>query len=160
MGLAEFLARCVNIHLVSGFSIHHLEQPHVGQLFGARIIDLYGDDIMLTVGDLHLFGEIFPVIEVTDDKRGAVTLHYACEIGSSHANVRARTFRMEIEHLSDDIQDMLAAILRRNIFLNTVGEEDHADLVVVLDGREGDRRRNLSGQLPFHLLCRTEVERS
>ena len=67
---------------------------------------------------------------------------------------------MEVKHLADDVKDVLTSILWRNILLDAVGEEDDTDLVVVLNGREGDRSGDLCGQLTLHLLCRTEVQRS
>ena len=159
MGLAQFLARCVDIHLVSGLSVHHLEQSHVGQFFGTRIIDLNSHHIVFAVGNLHLFGEVFAVVEVTDDEGSAVAFHHAGEVGRGHPDVRACALRMEVEHLTDDVKDMLASILWRNILLYTVGEEDDTDLVIVLNGRESDRRSDFCSQLALHLLRSTEVQR-
>ena len=53
-----------------------------------------------------------------------------------------------------------AALLRRDEFLNLIGEEDDADLVVVLNGREGERGGNLGEHLTFRLVDGTEVETS
>ena len=55
---------------------------------------------------------------------------------------------------------MLAALLGRNVFLNAVREECHADLVVILDGREGDGGGNLGHHVALHLALRTEVQRA
>ena len=68
--------------------------------------------------------------------------------------------RMEVEHLPDDIQDMLAAFLRWNVLLYPVGKEDDADLIVVLDSRESECSSNLRCHISLRLTHGTEIERA
>ena len=55
---------------------------------------------------------------------------------------------------------MLTTFLRRDVLLDLVGEEDHTDLVVVLDGTERQGSRNLRHHLLLHLVLRTELQGS
>ena len=55
---------------------------------------------------------------------------------------------------------MLAALLWRDIFLNPVRKEYHANLVIVLYGAESQRGSNLGNHLALQLTRRTEVERT
>ena len=55
---------------------------------------------------------------------------------------------------------MFPAFLGWNIFLYLVGEEDDADLVVILDGTEGEGSGNLRHHVALGLHLGTEVERT
>ena len=57
MSLAQLLARSVDISLVAGFGITHLEQSYIGQLFGTRVIDLYRGDVVFLAGYLQLLSK-------------------------------------------------------------------------------------------------------
>ena len=54
---------------------------------------------------------------------------------------------------------MLSSLLRRNVLLYAIREEDDTYLVIVLNGTEGECGSNLSSQIALHLLHRTEIER-
>ena len=55
---------------------------------------------------------------------------------------------------------MLAAFLRRYILLHLVRKEDDANLIVVLDGREGDGGSYLGHHVTLHLHLRTKIQRA
>ena len=67
---------------------------------------------------------------------------------------------MIIKHLTDNIQDMLTTFLGRDVFLNLIGEKHNTNLIVVLNGAEGDGGSNLRYHITFHLLLGTEIERT
>ena len=52
---------------------------------------------------------------------------------------------------------MCAPLLRGDEFLNCVGEENKANLVIVLDGRKRQNGTNLCSDFVLELLCRTEL---
>ena len=55
---------------------------------------------------------------------------------------------------------MLTPLLGRDIFFNPVREEHHPDLIVILDGTEGNRGSNLGHHVTFHLFLCTKIQRS
>ncbi len=75
------------------------------------------------------------------------------------ADVRAPTLGPVIEELPEDPQDVATALAGRHELLDPVGEDDEPDLVVVLDGAEGEEGADLHGQLPLHPLAGAEVSR-
>ena len=103
MSLSQLFARSINQHFMSGFCIKHSQEPHIRQFFCARIIDLYGNHIVLTVGYFHFTKKIFPIIEITNNERSTATLHHSCQISSDHGNVCMLTFRMEIKKFTNNI---------------------------------------------------------
>ena len=159
MSHSQFLRTCINIHFVSGFCVHHLEQSYVRQHLGTRVVNLDGYYIMLLVGNLQLMLKILMIVEVADYESRAVAFHHAGEIFQGAADVGTLALRLEVEHFSDDIENMFSSFLRRNVLLDTVREEDDTYLVIVLNGTEGECGSNLSSQIALHLLHRTEIER-
>ena len=67
---------------------------------------------------------------------------------------------MEVQHLTDDVQDVLASLLGWNVFLYLVGEEHHPNFVVVLNGTESDCGGYLRHHVALQLSLRAEVERA
>ena len=65
---------------------------------------------------------------------------------------------MEVQEFADDVEDMLAPLLRRDELLDAVGEEDDTNLVVVLDGTERQGGSNLRGHIALGLHNGTEVQ--
>ena len=114
---------------------------------------------MLLVGNLQLMLEILMIVEVADYESCAVAFHHAGEIFQGATDVGTLALRLEVEHFSDDIENMLSSFLRRNVLLYTIREEDDTYLVIVLNGTEGECGSNLSSQIALHLLHRTEIER-
>ena len=57
------------------------------------------------------------------------------------------------------MQNMCASFLRRNKFLDPVRKEDHANLIVVLNGRESQHGRNLGNLILFQFRHCTEITR-
>src|SRR6266568_2098583 len=70
--------------------------------------------------------------------------------------IRAATAGFEEQHFPDDPQDVTSAFAWRNEFLDFIGEQNQADLVVIADGRKRQHRGNLGGQLALGLLARAE----
>ena len=113
---------------------------------------------MLTATDLQRLLEVFPDVEVTEDKGRRTTFLNTRQELHRLLHVRPFRFRMEIQHLTDNIEDMLTALLRRDILLNTVREEHDADFIVVLNGRESNSCSNLRHHITLHLMLGTEVQ--
>ena len=160
MRLTQFLGTGVNIHFVTCLSIAHLEESDVGQRLGTWIVHLNGSHIVLLIGNLKGMLKVLVIEEVADDEGCAMALHHPCEVLQSHTDVGALALRMKIEHLADDVENVLAALLGRDVFLYSVGEEDDTYLIVVLNGTEGQGGCNLGSHVALHLPCGTEVERA
>ena len=99
------------------------------------------------------------IVEVADYESRAVAFHHAGEIFQGATDIGTLALRLEVEHFSDDIENMLSSFLRRNVLLDAIREEDDTYLVIVLNGTEGECGSNLSSQIALHLLHRTEIER-
>ena len=145
---------------MSRLGIHHLEQSHVGQLLGTWIIYLDSHHIVLLVGYLQLVLIVLVIVEVADDESRAMALHHPREVFQGTSDIGTLTLGMKVEHLTNDVEDMLASLLGRDIFLYSVGKEDDTYLVVVLDGTEGKGCSNLGSQVTLHLAHGTEIERT
>ena len=74
--------------------------------------------------------------------------------------VRAALFGLEEQHLANHAQDVAAAFARRDEFLDSVREQQQADLVVVADRREREHRGDLGGEFAFGLIARAEQARA
>ena len=134
MSHSQLLGTGVDIHLMPSLCIHYFQQSYVRQLFGSRVIYLNAHHIMFLVGNLVQTKRIVKVVKVTDKESSTVAFHHACEVFQGTAYVGTLALRVEVEHFSDDIKNMLSTLLRWNIFLYSVGKEDDTYLVVVLDG--------------------------
>ena len=100
------------------------------------------------------------LVEVAEQECGASALHDLRKEFHSLANIRATAFRLEVEHLANDVEDVLTSFLGRNVFFYAVREEDDANLIVVLNGRERQCGSNLGNHIALHLLRGSEVERT
>ena len=61
MSHSQFLRTCINIHFVSGFCIHHLEQSYIRQHLGTRVVNLDGYYIIETnLAGRGWFGDDLP----------------------------------------------------------------------------------------------------
>ena len=148
----------INHLLLPRLGIMHLQQTDVGQLGNSFIIDLNGYDVVLVGCDGEGLQEGMLVEEVAQHEGDASPLDGSRHILEGISDVCLLTLGLVVEEFADDIEDVLAAFLGRDELLNLVGEEDYADLVVVLNGREGERGRNLGHHVTLELLDGTEVE--
>ena len=60
----------------------------------------------------------------------------------------------------DDVQYVFTSLFRWDVFLNAVGKEDDANLVVVLYGTKCQDGGHLCGHFSFGAFCCSEVERA
>ena len=67
--------------------------------------------------------------------------------------VGARELRFEEENIANDPKHVASTLGRRNEFLDRLGEEQQAHLVLVADGRKGQHRSQLGHQGPLGLLA-------
>ena len=58
------------------------------------------------------------------------------------------------------MQHVRFTFLGRDKFLHLVAKEDHADLIVVLDRGEGERRGYFGHRVTFHLTNRSKIPTS
>ena len=72
------------------------------------------------------------VDKITYKECRAALFHHIGEKLQRHINVGSPAFRFEIYDFPYYKKYMLTACLGRNILLDFVGEENHADLVIVL----------------------------
>ena len=138
----------------------HFQETDVGQFRNSLIINLNGNDIVLVSCDGERLQERMLVEEVAQHKGDAPPLDGSRHILEGICDVRLLTFGLVVEEFANDIQDMFATFLRRNELLNLVREENDADFIVVLNGRESKRGSNLSHHIALELLHGTEVETS
>ena len=160
MGPSELLAAGVDIHLVASLGITHLHQPHIGQRLGPLVVHLDSHHVVLAVADGESLGEVVRRIEVAQHESRATALDHARQEFHRQAYVSLPALRLEVEHLADDVENVLAALLRRNILLNLVREEYHANLIVVLNGAESQRGSNLRHHVLLHLHLRAKLQRT
>ena len=104
--------------------------------------------------------EIVTHKEIAQKESGGTTLLHAGEKLYSLFYIGTFRFWLEIEHLTNDIQNVLTTFLGRDVLLNLIGEEDHTYLIVVLDSTEGEGGRNLCHHIALELLLGTEIQRT
>ena len=126
---AEFLAASVNILFETRFRVHHLHESDIGQFLCPSVVNLYSHDVVLAVADDEGLFKVLSHIKVAKYECSATTLAYAGEKFQCLLNVCLSAFGLEVEHFPNDIEYMFSALLRWNVFLNLVGEEDDPDLV-------------------------------
>ena len=136
----------------------HLQQTDIGQLGYTFVIDLNGYNIVFMGCDGEGLQEGMLVEEVAQHEGDASPLDGSRQVFDGVGNVRLLTLGLIVEQFADDVEDVLAAFLGRDELLYLVGEEDDANLIVVLNGREGERGCNLGHHVAFELLDGTEVE--
>ncbi len=156
--ITNSLTACINHLLLPRLGIMHLQETDVGQLGNTLVIDLNGYDVVLVGCDGEGLQEGMLVEEVAQHEGDASPLDGSRHVLKGEGDVRLLALGLVVEEFADDIEDVLAAFLGWDELLDLVGEEDDADLVVVLNGREGERGRNLGHHVALELLDGTEVE--
>lgn len=134
MGITEALVGGVDKHLMSRLCVHDTHQSYIGKFLGAPVIDLYCPYVMLMIADGKSILKVGFVVEVAEDESSTTASHHLGKELYRHTEVGLKALRLEVEHLTDDEKDMLAAFLRRDVLLNTVREEYNPYFVVVLNG--------------------------
>ena len=95
----------------AGLHVAHSHQTHAGQAGAALVVDLYGGKVMLTVGYRHA-GEIVVVVdEIAQQKGCAPLLEGVGHEFQRHADVGATAFRLHVDYLAYDEEDMLLTLL-------------------------------------------------
>ena len=92
---------------------------------------------MFAVGDGQGILETILVDKVGDQESRTALLDRIGQIFQCLCNIGLLFIRLEVDQFANDIQDMFLPFLGRNKLLDLVGEEHHANLVVVLDSRKG-----------------------
>ena len=160
ISIAGALAARVNILLEACLCIHHTHKSHIWQFPRTNVIHLNGYDIVLAIADGERLHEVVAHIEVAEHKGRTSALCHSREEFERATDVGAATLGMKVYQFAYDIQYMLAPLLGRNILLNLVGEEDNANLVVVLYGTERQCGCNLSHHVALSLTLSAKVERT
>lgn len=94
------------------------------------------------------------VDKVGDEENCASALDGVGEITHGGADIGAAAFGLEFQQLADYIEDVAPSLFRYYEFLDTVGEEQRSDLVVVLYRRECQCGGDFGNHLPFlRSLC-------
>ena len=143
---------------MTGFRITHVHQSHVRKLFHTTVVHLHSHHIVFPVGNRQRILEITFVNKVAQHKGRTAFLQHIRQVLDGTLQIGALTFRLEIKQFTNDIQNMLAALLGRDKFLDTVGKENHADFIIVLNGGKGDCSRNLRHHFFLQLLNGTKVQ--
>lgn len=130
--------------LFAGFGIGQLDEPRVWQGQFARVGDGDGDEVVVDGGKLEGF-VVFRILEVGDEEGDALLFDHFPEVVERAGNAGAFAFWLKAEDFADNVQDVELAFAGRNEELDLVGEDDKSDLVVVLDGGEGEEAAELGG---------------
>ncbi len=120
-------------------------RPTFGQGLFRRVGDAQRHQIVLARRNLQGFRKIGGH-KVRQQKGRAPLLDRVAEKPQRHGHVRFAALRFKLQQIADDAQNMLLALPRRDEFLHRVRKEDGADLVVVVQRRKTDHRRNLRNQ--------------
>ena len=112
---------------------------------------------MLAVGDGQGILETILVDKVGDQESRTALLDRIGQIFQCLCDIGLLFIRPEVDQFANDIQNMFLPFLGRDEFLYLVGEEHHPDLVVVLDSRESQCRRDLRNDFFLHYIHGTEV---
>jgi len=156
--VANLAAAGVNPLQLTRLGITHAHQPHIWQLRNAAVIDLNGHEVMLAAGDVQRLTEVVVVDEVAEYEARTAALDDLCQVLHGLLHIRAMARRFEVQEFANDVKDMLASFLGRYELLDAVGEEDDADLVVVLNGAEGQRGSDLGLHIALCLHDGTEIK--
>ena len=145
---------------MAGLGIAHAHQSHVRQLAGTHVVDLQGHHVVLVVGYGERVLKVVAAVEVAQHEGRATAFHHFGEELQCLGDIGAAAIGVEVEHLAYDIENVLAALLRRDILLYAVREEYDTYLVVVLYGTESYRCGYLSHHVFLELTGGAEVERA
>ena len=131
----------------------------------ARVVD--PDDAEVVAAGRHLEGVLVARVavgvhieHVAQQERSAPLLDGVGKVLQRHSEVGAVGSRLEFEHLAYDVQEMAAALLRRDEFLHLVAEEQGSDLVVVEYRAETQHCGNLGKQVALGLHGGSEESRT
>ena len=113
---------------------------------------------MLAVGYGEGVTVVMGVNEVAYQEGRAPFLDSAGEEFKGNRNVGPVALRGEVNQLAYEVQDMLAALLRRDELLYPVAEEEQPHLVVIFDGGKSQRGGNLGEHVALGADRRAEVE--
>ena len=132
---------------LSRFRIFDFHQTDGGKFRLAMVVYLDGHHVVLPVRHRKCILKVSFVDEVRNQERRATLLDRIGQVFQYLANIRLAVFRLEIDQLTNHIQDVLLSLLRRNEFLHFVGKENHADLIIILDRRKGQRGCNFGDDI-------------
>ncbi len=167
--LANATAAGVDVHDLSRFEITQGEEPDLGQLpFGGALGD-QGHHIV-PVGEAAKrqveVGERVVVVvhqlghqEVREEDHHTTTRHHAVEVFEGVRHVGAMTFEIGLEDLRHQSQCVLAAFGGRDERLDSIGEEEEADAVLLPRRGEGQRAGDLRQALALASAPAAEVAR-
>ena len=93
-------------------------------------------------------GKIVLVDKIGNNKTGTPFLDRIGHIFQCLFDIGLFIFRIEIDQFANNMQDMCSSLLRRNKFLDLIREENHPDLIVILDCRKSKHCSNF-GNLVF-----------
>ncbi len=138
-----------------------MHEAHVGDAFFPRVA--HADDGNVVAVHGHFQGilvaraTVGPGIQhVAEHKGGALFLDGIGQVAQGFANVRAVVLGLVFQHFPDNMQEMRAALCRRDELFYAVAEQDAAHFVVVEDGAEGERGGNFRNLLAFGLALRAK----
>ena len=159
------LAGGVDFYDVAGLGVLQDKPAERRKFAFVTVGDEDGDDVVAAVGLTERGeGEAFHVVgaravaeeEVGEDDDDGAMGGDAAEEFEGLVDVGGVVLRLEEKNFADDAQDVAAAFAGRDVFLDDVGEEDEADLVVVADGGEGEDGGDLGGEFALGLGAGTE----
>ena len=102
---------------------------------------------MLMAGNAQRQLEISVSEEIRDEERRASLLDGARHVAQRLSNIRPSVGGVEHQELADNVEHMLLTLFRGDELLHLVTEEDDANLIVVLYGREGQGGGHLSDEV-------------
>ena len=112
---------------------------------------------MFTVGNGQSVFET-TLIDKVGYQEGRTTFLYGVSQKFQYlTDISLRILRLKVDQFANDIKNMFLSLLGRNKFLDLVGEEHHADLIVILYGRKRQRSGNLRNDLFLHYVHGTKV---
>ena len=98
-------------------------------------------------------------LEVRHEEHDRATLDHAGQIFERAANIRPTSLGLMVEELPEHPKHMGPAFSGGDELFDAIAENDQADLVVVLDGRERQQGADLHRHLALHALARPKISR-
>ena len=115
---------------------------------------------MTTIGNCQLIRVVIGVEEVTQQEDRTTLLDGVRHELYSLSHIGLLTFRFESQQFSNNKENVLSALLRRNELLHPVRKEDDPNFVVVLNGRKRQGGSNLREQVTLSLILCAKVQRT
>jgi hypothetical protein len=152
---------------VSGVEIDHFarlrvlerDPADVRQFPLGGIDNRYRDQVVFLAGDFQRPPKI-GVHEIGDHKDDGPARERAVDVIERLGQVRPAARGLVGQHLADQPQHMPPPFSRPDVAFGPVGKKQRADLVVVLNGAEGEDRGQFGGQFAFALLNRARAGRA